>query len=454
MELMTERLLLRPWQQSDAESLYEYAANPSVGPIAGWPVHTSVANSRDIIRDVLSADETYAVCLRKDCKAIGSIGLMIGNASNLGLPDTEGEIGYWIGEPFWGRGLIPEAVDKLLCHGFDDLGLEKIWCGYFEGNAKSKRVQEKCGFRFHHTNKDIEWKLMNDIRTEHVSCMTKEDFAVRRAAIMDSCGKTADRTARNKNIMDIAMKQSAIDLGCNPEDFLKSENVIVYSKESTQARKYLNLPFDCDLVTYGNNIVASVKKEYYEIVNSYISAYDAAHCFETPNMHVLNEAFEPFGLKVCFMAEYFLPDMNELKALPCPYEIKILTQDDFKNLYTEQWSNALCEKRKELDVLGVGAYVNGELAGLAACSADCDSMWQIGVDVLPDYRRQGIASALTSRLATLIINRGKVPFYCCAWSNIKSAGNAIKSGFRPAWAEMTVKPKEFVDEMNRPHDIQ
>ena len=80
--------------------------------------------------------------------------------------------------------------------------------------------------------------------------------------------------------------------------------------------------------------------------------------------------------------------------------------------------------------------------------ADCDTMWQIGVDVLPEYRRKGVAGALTSRLALEIIKRGKVPFYCCAWSNIKSAGNAIKSGFRPAWAELTVKPADFVDKLN------
>ena len=96
MELITERLLLRPWKESDAESLYEYAKDPKVGPIAGWPVHTSVENSREVIREVLSAEETYAVCLKEDGTAIGSIGLMAGNASNLNLPDTDGEIGYWI----------------------------------------------------------------------------------------------------------------------------------------------------------------------------------------------------------------------------------------------------------------------------------------------------------------------------------------------------------------------
>lgn len=178
MYLETERLVLRPWLDSDAESLYEYAKDPEVGPIAGWPPHTSVENSREIIANVLSADKTFAVCLKEDNKAIGSIGLMTGSASNLGLPDTEGEIGYWIGVPFWGRGLIPEAVRELIRYGFEDLKLEKIWCGYFEGNIKSRRVQEKCGFIYHHTNEDVYWELMGDIRTEHVTCLTKEDWTL------------------------------------------------------------------------------------------------------------------------------------------------------------------------------------------------------------------------------------------------------------------------------------
>lgn len=149
-----------------------------VGPIAGWPVHTSVENSREIIRNVLSAPETYAVCLKEDNKAIGSIGLMLGKASNIDIPVTEGEIGYWIGVPFWGQGLIPEAVKELIRYAFQDLMLEKLWCGYFDGNIKSKSVQEKCGFVYYHTVADIAWPLMGDIRTEHITCLTKEQWEI------------------------------------------------------------------------------------------------------------------------------------------------------------------------------------------------------------------------------------------------------------------------------------
>ena len=245
------------------------------------------------------------------------------------------------------------------------------------------------------------------------------------------------------------MAQSAMDLCAAPDDFEKLENVVVTSFVNAGARRYLSLPFSCHLVSYGNNVVASVSPEFREIVTSYINAYPVEHLFETPHLHVLNGALADIGQKICFMAEYFLPDLNALHPLDCPYEVRVLTQPDFSSLYLPEWSNALCEKRKELDVLGVGAYDGGKLIGLAGSSADCDTMWQIGIDVLSEYRRQGIASALTSRLAIEILNRGKVPFYCAAWCNVKSVRNAIKSGFRPAWVEMTAKPCEMVDGMNK-----
>ncbi len=132
----------------------------------------------------------------------------------------------------------------------------------------------------------------------------------------------------------------------------------------------------------------------------------------------------------------------------CGYALKVLGPAEFAGLYRPEWSNALCEKRRELDVLAVGAYDGARLVGLAGCSADCESMWQIGVDVLPGYRRRGVAAALTSRLAAETLARGKVPFYCAAWSNIKSVRNAVKCGFVPAWAELTAKPEAFVRELN------
>ena len=253
----------------------------------------------------------------------------------------------------------------------------------------------------------------------------------------------------NKEMLEIAMRQSAEDMGCEAADFLKNENVSVRFRLGKNARKYLWEPITCNLVSYGNNIVAAVSDEVSELVAEYMSRYLFYHCFETPNMHWLNERLVEKGHKICFMAEYYLFDIDKAPSLSSAYETQILESKDFEDLYLPEWSNAIDKGKKELDVLGVGAYDEGKLVGLAGCSTDCEDMWQIGVDVLPDYRQQGIASTLTNRLAREIINRDKVPFYCSAWSNIRSVRNGIKSGFIPAWVEMTAKPIKIVDDMNR-----
>ena len=147
MILKTTRLILRPWQESDAESLYEYAKDLRVGPIAGWPVHTSADNSRQIIRDVLSADETYAVTLKDNDCAIGSIGLMIGNKSNLNIAANEAEIGYWIGVAFHGRGYASEAVQAVLEELRRYSPERRIIAECRPGNLASWRVLTKLGFR-------------------------------------------------------------------------------------------------------------------------------------------------------------------------------------------------------------------------------------------------------------------------------------------------------------------
>ena len=173
MILQTKRLILRPWRENDAEDLYRYACDPEVGPAAGWMPHTSVANSREIIRNVLKRPEVYAVCLKATGKPIGSIGL---HRNDLATADDEYELGYWIGKPFWGQGLIPEASRELLRYAFEDLGMKRIWSGHYDGNVKSRRVQEKLGFVYHHTTGGIEVRQMGDTRTGHAMLMAREQW--------------------------------------------------------------------------------------------------------------------------------------------------------------------------------------------------------------------------------------------------------------------------------------
>lgn len=179
MILKTKRLTLRPWRESDAESLYQYASDPDVGPIAGWPAHTSVAESLRVIRKVLCGAECYAICLNGS--AIGAVELKLNGHTDMTERDDECELGYWLGKPFWGQGLMPEAAAELIRRGFEDLGMHAIWCGYYDGNAKSKRVQEKLGFAYHHTCDEVPVPLMGETRVGHTNVLTWEMWLARRA---------------------------------------------------------------------------------------------------------------------------------------------------------------------------------------------------------------------------------------------------------------------------------
>lgn len=172
----TERLLLRKWTESDADSLFEYAKDPEVGPIAGWPPHKNIEESKTVIQNVFCGAECYAVCEKENNIAIGAVELKLNGYTDLTDRDDECELGYWIGKPFWGRGCIPEAARELLRHGFEDLGMTTIWCAYYDGNQKSKRVQEKLGFVYDHSFQENLAPLINEVRMCHANKMTKEQW--------------------------------------------------------------------------------------------------------------------------------------------------------------------------------------------------------------------------------------------------------------------------------------
>ncbi len=167
-----------------------------------------------------------------------------------------------------------------------------------------------------------------------------------------------------REIWDTALRQSAVDCGCSPEDFTRGENVVVLSPPHPDARKYLDLPLPCDLVSYGGSVVASLIPELRDTVEKYLSRVPPEHCFETPNLWLLADALAPLGYKPCFMAEYFLPRLP-LPVCPSPLPLRLLHPEELADLYLPEWSNALCEARRELDVLAVGAYDGDTLVALA-----------------------------------------------------------------------------------------
>lgn len=130
MKHETERLILRRWEDGEAENLYEYAKDPDVGPIAGWPPHQNIDESRDVIQNVFNGKEGYAICLKTDGKAIGVIELKLNGHTDMTYRDDECELGYWRGKPFWGQGIMPEEVKEILRRAFEDIGMTKVWDGY------------------------------------------------------------------------------------------------------------------------------------------------------------------------------------------------------------------------------------------------------------------------------------------------------------------------------------
>ena len=148
-------------------------------------------------------------------------------------------------------------------------------------------------------------------------------------------------------ILDIAVRQSATDSACRPEDFFKGEHVVVRSRADMGARKYLSLPFALDLASYGNNVVASADEALIPVAEAYLRGRRAEACFETPALHELDAMLLPFGLRTCFQAEYFLPDLNAMREIACAYPTRTLAREAFSELYLPQWSNALCKARKK-----------------------------------------------------------------------------------------------------------
>jgi ribosomal-protein-alanine N-acetyltransferase len=146
----TERVLLRPFCETDLADLYSYASVPGVGEMAGWPHHDSLETSKRILRSFIDENEVFAVYHKADRKVIGSLGLHYSwaNEDDRYKDLKVKEIGYVLAKDYWGKGLMPEAVKAVIDRCFDSIRLDAVTCGHFITNNQSRRVIEKCGFSF------------------------------------------------------------------------------------------------------------------------------------------------------------------------------------------------------------------------------------------------------------------------------------------------------------------
>lgn len=196
-EISTSRLLLRPFRQSDAASLYRFASDPKVALPAAWNPHKSVDESRTIIQTVFSAPLTWAITLKDDDESvpvragevIGAVGLSSIDPTDQELADPDGEqngkaesradereLGYWVARPLWGRGIATEAALAAVHYGFEQVGLTAIWGRHMLSNIGSDRVMQHCGMTVIRRADHVWMPIVYEYRDELVRRVTRDQY--------------------------------------------------------------------------------------------------------------------------------------------------------------------------------------------------------------------------------------------------------------------------------------
>ena len=227
-----------------------------------------------------------------------------------------------------------------------------------------------------------------------------------------------------REMLRIVQSQLATDLNCSADDFNRDGIVFCEAKENPGRRPFPRGERHIEMYTMGNAVIVSATPDVLPFLREQLEGKSRDEAFDMPFI---------YGQGICH-----LPDVENIAPLFAPDGIEIVTvaQPDIPKLYVHKgFSYAIWyEPHNRPETLVTVAYVDGVVAGMAGASDDCEMMWQIGINVLPEYRDRGIAAALTNRLAIEILERGKIPYYGAATSNIASQRVAHRAGFRPAWA--------------------
>ena len=232
-------------------------------------------------------------------------------------------------------------------------------------------------------------------------------------------------------------EQLALEFNCAPEDFEREEIVITKPCLHEKRRKFSEDPFFLQMATFGGNAVISAQEEIHPWLTEWSKDKKGFWLFEQQNYYELECELRKYGYKMALTHHMFLPKKDVQDAKP-EFEVRWLEQKDIPPFYgKEEFSNALCDRFKpeRPDVLAIVALDGEKVMGMAGCSADTPSMWQIGIDVLPEYRGRGIGKQLVILLKNETIRRGAIPYYGTSLSNLASWKIALGSGFAPAWVE-------------------
>lgn len=244
-----------------------------------------------------------------------------------------------------------------------------------------------------------------------------------------------------EEIEDVLKGQLALDYNCDKGAFSRPENLITVSKKIPGRREYIEGEYFFTMITMGGNAVIMADEKIHPFLKEYVKGKKGFWLFEQNHFFNLQQELDRYGKKLHPTHHMFLPNPEPLNWKP-PFEIKWFEQKDIMELYgNPDFPNALCKefKPERPDVLAVAAIDDEKIVGLAGCSADSSKMWQIGIDVNPEYRKKGIGAALVGLLKDEVFKRDAIPFYGTSLSNLASWRIALKCGFYPAWVETETK---------------
>lgn len=246
-------------------------------------------------------------------------------------------------------------------------------------------------------------------------------------------------------LLDMTMRQCAVDLNCDAEDFKKNENVIVTPANLKGRRYFIPGIFFFRMITFGKNAVIAADERIRPYLKDYVKGKKGYELFEEPHQREIDMELKKYGKQLWPSTHVFLPDMK-IKPLDDIAKVKWFEEGYIPPLYSDgRFHNAIQYKIKphRPDVLVVASYDEDRITGMAGASADCKDLWQIGIDVLPEYRGKRLGTYLVTLLKNEIIRRGYIPYYSTSQSNIFSQNIALNAGFFPAWAEAySAEPRE------------
>ena len=229
----------------------------------------------------------------------------------------------------------------------------------------------------------------------------------------------------NKQMMEYVFNQLAIDYNCLPDDFLKNEIIFTEAKELEGRRPYPFFTPRLELITFGYGIVINASADILDLVKSILKNKSS---FEILNM--------PF---VCGVNPYYLPELSKFVLFEKNHKFKFefIEKAEISQLYSlKGFDYALQYDVNSLhpEELVVIVKYNDNVIGIASAVSECETMWQINVDVVSEFRGNNLATIAVNMLTNEVLTRGYVPYFSTGIGNIMSQRVAIKSGYLPCWS--------------------